>query len=138
MSDVERNERDANNRAPAADPASDARAREASASTMFNPSVESTPASEAAHNPAAGRPAGKGKRILKWTVFILGLFFFLAVLREAMDPFGDDPHVPISHGDHVHYVPEDRDPNVPVGRFPTTEPAADERITPDGRVVKKE
>lgn len=55
-----------------------------------------------------------------------------------MDPFGDKAYVEISHGDHVHYVPSNRDPNVPMGRFPRTEPAADERITPDGRIVKKD
>lgn len=81
---------------------------------------------------------GRGRRILKWVAFVVGLLFFLGVLREAMDPFGDEPYIEISHGDHVHYVPEDRDPNVPINRFPTIEPAADERITPDGRVVKQE
>lgn len=85
-----------------------------------------------------GQRSGRGKRILKWAAFIIGLIFFAAILREAMDPFGDKPYIEISHGDHVHYVPEDRDPNVPMGRFPTTEPAADERITPDGRIVKKD
>lgn len=84
------------------------------------------------------RPAGRGRRILKWITFVAGLIFFLGVLREAMDPFGDKPYVEISHGDHVHYVPEDRDPNVSISRFPRTEPESDERITPDGRIVKKE
>lgn len=80
----------------------------------------------------------RAKSILKWIVFVVGLLFFLAVLREAFDPFGDDPYLEISHGDHVHYVPRDRDPNVPMSRFPTTAPAADERITPDGRIVKRQ
>jgi len=84
-------------------------------------------------------PSGtRAKRILKWIVLIVGLIFFFSVLREAFDPFGDKAYVEISHGDHVHYVPEDRDPNVPITRFPGTPPAADERITPDGRIVKKD
>ncbi len=86
----------------------------------------------------SGPRGSRAKRILKWVVFVVGLLFFLAVLREAFDPFGDKDYLEISHGDHVHYVPKDRDPNVPMGRFPTTEPAPDERITPDGRIVKKE
>lgn len=85
-----------------------------------------------------GPPTSRTKRIFKWVVFVVGLLFFLAVLREAFDPFGDAPYLEVSHGDHVHYVPRDRDPNVPMSRFPTTEPAADERITPDGRIVKKD
>lgn len=85
-----------------------------------------------------GQTSGRGKRILKWAALIIGLIFFAAIMREAMDPFGDKPYIEISHGDHVHYVPQDRDPNVPMGRFPTSEPAPDERITPDGRIVKKD
>lgn len=42
----------------------------------------------------------------------------------------------IKHGEHYHYVPENRDPDVPVSRFPTSPPGPDERITADGRVVK--
>lgn len=75
--------------------------------------------------------------MFKWIALVIGFLFFVAVLREAFDPFGDQPYVEITHGDHVHYVPRDRDPNVPMSRFPTSEPAPDERITPDGRVVKK-
>lgn len=81
---------------------------------------------------------GRRKRILKWIVFVVAILFFFGVLREAFDPFGDKPYAEIPHGDHVHYVPKDRDPNVPMGRFPTTKPGPDERITPDGRIVKKE
>ncbi len=96
-----------------------------SGSTAETPQAEST------------SKVGRTRRALKWLLIIIALLFFLSVLREAFDPFGDNPYLEISHGDHVHYVPEDRDPNVPIGRFPTSEPAADERITPDGRIVKK-
>lgn len=78
------------------------------------------------------------KRVFKWIVFIAALLFFFAVLREAVDPFGDQPYVEITHGDHVHYVPRDRDPDVAVGNFPTRRPGPDEIITPEGRIVPKE
>lgn len=95
-----------------------------------------------ASRPDGATPSGSAKRantvrILKWAVFVAAVIFFFSVLREAVDPYGDQAYVEITHGDHVHYVPKDRDQNVPVGRFPTREPGPDERITPEGRIVAK-
>lgn len=42
------------------------------------------------------------------------------------------------HGDHYHYVPDNRDPDVPISRFPTKPPEKGEYITPRGEVVEKE
>lgn len=81
---------------------------------------------------------GRAKRVLKWVVIIAALVFFFSVLRESLDPFGDQPYVEISHGDHVHYVPKDRDPKVSIGNFPTQRPEPHETITPEGRVVERE
>ena len=86
----------------------------------------------------AGAPTKRGKRVLKWAIFIAALIFFFLVIREAVDPFGDDPYLEISHGDHVHYVPKDRDKNVSISRFPTQRPGPNEEITPEGRVVPKQ
>lgn len=96
------------------------------------PSVNPAPPTNQASN---GR---RPKRILKWVVFIIALIFFLAVFREALDPFGDEPYLEISHGDHVHYVPRDRDPDVAIGNFPTRRPGPNDTITPEGRVVPRE
>lgn len=87
------------------------------------------------HSPSSQKRA---KRILKWIAFIAAIFFFFAVLREALDPFGDAEYLEISHGDHVHYVPRDRDPNVAIGNFPTRRPGPNETITPEGRIVERE
>lgn len=76
-------------------------------------------------------------RIVKWVAAIAAILFFVAVLRQAFNPFGDQPYVEITHGDHVHYVPKDRAPNVPVSQFPTRRPGPEERITPEGRIVPK-
>lgn len=54
-----------------------------------------------------------------------------------MNPFGDKDYAEIPHGNHVHYVPKDRDHDVPLSRFPTEPPAENERILPDGRVIPK-
>jgi hypothetical protein len=55
-----------------------------------------------------------------------------------VDPFGDEEYLEISHGDHVHYVPRDRDSKVSISRFPTQRPGPNEKITPEGRVVPKQ
>lgn len=81
---------------------------------------------------------GRAKRVLKWVVIIAALLFFISILRESVDPFGDQPYVEISHGDHVHYVPKDRDPKVSIGNFPTQRPGPNQTITPEGRVVEQE
>ena len=44
----------------------------------------------------------------------------------------------IEHGDHYHYVPENRNKDVPIGRFPIEPPGPGEYITPSGEIVEKE
>lgn len=59
-------------------------------------------------------------------------------MSEVLNPFGSDEYVEIAHGNHAHYVPKDRDPDVPIDNFPTRPPEANERIMPDGRIVPKQ
>jgi hypothetical protein len=63
------------------------------------------------------------------------LAFFAYLLWVVINPYRDQPYEEVPHGDHSHYVPKDRNENVPIGRFPTRPPDAGERITPDGEVV---
>ena len=77
------------------------------------------------------------RKRLRWILLIVGLIFFLLVMRPVLNPFGDKDYAEISHGNHIHYVPKDRDPNVPLSNFPTTPPGPNERILPDGRIVPK-
>lgn len=67
----------------------------------------------------------------------LVVLFALFLVWRALNPYGEAGYVGIPHGNHVHYVPEDRDPDVSLGNFPTTKPAPGERILPDGRVVPR-
>jgi hypothetical protein len=52
-------------------------------------------------------------------------------------PYPDQTCLEISHGNHTHYVPKDRNEAVPVSNFPTRELASSERITPDGNIVSR-
>jgi hypothetical protein len=71
----------------------------------------------------------------RWVAAAVLLVFFGAVMWKVINPYRGQRFEKIPHGDHVHYVPKDRNPEVPVSRFPTRKPAKDERITPDGEVV---
>ena len=77
------------------------------------------------------------RKRLRWILFIAGGIFFILVMRQVLNPFGSEGYVEISHGNHVHYVPKDRDPNVPTSNFPRQPPGPNERILPDGRIVPK-
>ncbi len=41
----------------------------------------------------------------------------------------------VPHGNHNHYVPHDRDPDVSLHDFPMRPPREGERITPTGEIV---
>lgn len=107
-------------------------------SSSNSPSAGSDP--QGRDTASTGRPNGshRAKRIFTWVVIVAALLFFASVLRESLDPFGDAPYLEISHGDHVHYVPRDRDPRVSISNFPTQQPGPNEMITPEGRIVERE
>lgn len=69
----------------------------------------------------------------------LGLVLILAgfALADALGAFNQKPYTEVSHGSHVHYVPHDRDPDVPIDKFPMQPPGAGEKITPEGQIVSE-
>ena len=71
----------------------------------------------------------------KWVAAVVLLVFFGAVMWNVINPYRGQRFEEIPHGDHVHYLPKDRNLDVPVSEFPMQKPAKDERITPDGEVV---
>lgn len=75
------------------------------------------------------------RKRLRWILFIVAGVILVFMMREVLNPFGDKGYTGISHGDHTHYVPEDRDPNVPISNFPHSPPGPGERITPTGQIV---
>lgn len=89
---------------------------------------------EVAENPRKVSPARLRFRVFLLIVGAVLLFF---VMQSVLNPFGDNEYAEIPHGNHSHYVPKDRDPDVPISNFPTSPPADNERITPDGRIVPK-
>lgn len=70
-------------------------------------------------------------------LLVVGAVLFFFVMQQVLNPFGDNEYAEVPHGDHSHYVPKDRDPQVPISNFPTRPPAEHEKIMPDGRVVSK-
>jgi hypothetical protein len=64
-------------------------------------------------------------------IVILGL----VAMYDAIKAPDDGPYRKVPHGDHVHYVPKDRDPAVHLDAFPTKLPPAGFKISPDGSIV---
>ncbi|PEN14998.1 hypothetical protein CRI94_01520 [Longibacter salinarum] len=78
--------------------------------------------------------SGWSTRRIVVALFFVGLI--VVVTYNAITQFADQPYMEVPHGDHVHYVPKDRDEDVPMSDFPSQKPAPNERILPDGRVVQ--
>ncbi len=66
---------------------------------------------------------------------ILGVVLAFALL-DSLGLFDRRHYFEVPHGSHTHYVAKDRDPNVPIGQFPTRPPGPGERITPQGTIVR--
>ncbi|MBX2819613.1 MAG: pneumococcal-type histidine triad protein [Rhodothermaceae bacterium] len=75
--------------------------------------------------------------VRRWLVLVFFAALVLILMQPILDPYGEKGYMEISHGDHTHYVPRDRDPNVTISNFPTSPPGPNERILPNGQVVSK-
>lgn len=73
--------------------------------------------------------------VRRWLVIFGFVLLISLMIGEVLDPYGEKGYMEINHGDHKHYVPEDRDPNVSISNFPTSPPGPNERITPSGNIV---
>jgi hypothetical protein len=98
-----------------------------------DPSDRDAPESDSSREGASTGREWTARRILV-TLFFVALV--AVVTYSAITQFADQPYMEIPHGDHVHYVPKDRDEDVPMSDFPTQKPGPNERILPDGRVVQ--
>lgn len=76
------------------------------------------------------------KNKLKY-LFLLGVIIAAGfALADSLGFFNPKPYTAVNHGSHNHYVPENRDPNVGINKFPMEEPGPGEMITPTGQIVK--
>lgn len=77
------------------------------------------------------------KNKLKYLFLLAVLVAAGFALADALGAFNPKPYTEVHHGSVIHYVPDNRDPDVSIERFPTQEPGPDEIITPTGQVVSK-
>lgn len=75
------------------------------------------------------------KNTLKYIFIAIVIVLAGLALADALGYFNPKSYSAVSHGSHSHYVPNDRDPNVPINEFPQEEPAPGEKITPTGEIV---
>ena len=75
------------------------------------------------------------KNTLKYIFIAVVVVLASLALADALGYFNPKPYTAVSHGSHVHYVPNDRDPNVSIDKFPQEEPGPREKITPTGQIA---
>lgn len=75
------------------------------------------------------------KNTLKYIFIAVVVVLASLALADALGYFNPKPYTGVSHGSHVHYVPNDRDPDVSIDKFPQEEPGPREKITPTGQIV---
>ncbi|WP_445664105.1 hypothetical protein [Fodinibius sp. AD559] len=75
------------------------------------------------------------KNTLKYIFIAVVMVLASLALADALGYFNPKPYTAVSHGSHVHYVPDDRDPDVSIDKFPQVEPGPREKITPTGQIV---
>lgn len=78
----------------------------------------------------------KSKKRRLFFVLIVAILATIVII-DSLKIFDDSPYVIVPHGNHVHYLPHDRDPSVPLDAFPTEKPRPGERIMPNGQVVRE-
>lgn len=76
------------------------------------------------------------KNKLKYVLIAIIMVMAGVVMTDALGFFNSKPYTKISKGSHAHYVPDNRDPDVSIDRFPKRHPAPNEKITPQGKIVK--
>lgn len=69
-------------------------------------------------------------------IVVIAIAAMLVVATLAsLGLFDNDQYTAVPHGGHSHYVPKDRDPNVPLHNFPQQLPPKGMKIASDGRLV---
>lgn len=78
------------------------------------------------------------KNKLKYLFILIVIVAGGFAMADSLGYFNPKPYTAVSHGSHVHYVPDNRDSKVSIDKFPQIEPGVDELITPTGQIVKKD
>ena len=76
------------------------------------------------------------RRRLRWILFGVAALFFGVLLVDALNLFSTQEVTGISHGNHVHYVPLERDEGVDLGQCPQQPPGPNELLTPQCQIVR--
>lgn len=72
------------------------------------------------------------KRIVISIVIVILLSLALA---SSLGFFDKKAYTAVPHGNHTHYVPKDRNPDVPLHNFPQQPPPPGMKIAPDGQFI---
>lgn len=78
------------------------------------------------------------KNKFKYLFIVVVIILAAFALADSLGYFNPKPYTAVSHGSHVHYVPENADPDVMIDKFPQVPPGPREVITPTGQVVPQD
>lgn len=78
------------------------------------------------------------KNLIKYIFIVVVLVVAGFAMADALGWFNPKPYTAVSHGSHVHYVPENHDPDVGIDKFPQREPRSFEVITPTGQIIHRD
>jgi hypothetical protein len=76
------------------------------------------------------------RKTIKYIFLAVVAFLVGFAVIETTGIFSKKEYIVVPHGNHNHYLPRDRDPNIPVHSFPQRMPGPGERITPQGQIVR--
>ena len=76
------------------------------------------------------------KNKLKYLFLLAVLIAAGFALADSLGFFNPKPYTAVNHGSHNHYVPDNRDSDVGINRFPMEEPRPGEMITPTGQIIR--
>lgn len=76
------------------------------------------------------------KRRKQRILISIAIFLLLSLaLASSLGFFDEKAYTAVPHGNHTHYVPKDRNPDVPLHNFPQQAPPPGMKIAPDGQIV---
>lgn len=80
--------------------------------------------------------ASTPRKTIKYIFLIVFVLLIGIAIIDSTGLIDKKEYTVVPHGNHNHYMPKDRDPNIPVHSFPQRLPNPGERITPQGEIVR--
>ncbi|MBL7978551.1 MAG: hypothetical protein JNN12_09425 [Bacteroidetes Order II. Incertae sedis bacterium] len=88
-------------------------------------------------NPAVALQPPIQKPLIKRLIPVILILFVLIAFGRAMGCWDNSTYSAINHGNHKHYMPNERDAGIGMGNCPTRPPAADEFFSRQCQIIRQ-